>query len=249
MEGNYRWGLPVQASSIAQEIDFGINLLHGAMILIFVLWGIFFTYLLIRYRRRDGVKAEYHEEGVLKSLVPDALVLIFELGLIFLYAIPAWSRIKLNFPKPEEANNIQVVAEQFAWNIQYPGPDGQFGRREAKFIDSANVLGLDPEDPAGKDDIVTLNEMHVPLGKPTLIQLSSKDVIHSFFIPEFRIKQDATPGLKVPMWFTPTRAGKYELACAQLCGNQHASMRGDVYAETPEEFAAWLKEQAAAKSQ
>ena len=136
------------------------------------------------------------------------------------------------------------VAEQFGWNIQYPGPDGQFGRKSFEFIDSSNVLGLDPEDPAGKDDVVTLNQLYIPTGKPTLVYLSSKDVIHSFFIPEFRIKQDATPGMKVSMWFEPNRVGKYEIGCAQLCGIGHATMRGDVEVQTPEDFDAWLKRQA-----
>lgn len=244
---NYGWGLPIQASTIAAEIDFGINLMHWIMLAIFVGWGIFFTYLLIRYRKKEGVRAEYHEGGTLKSLIPDALVLVIEILLVVFYAIPGWARIKLNFPKPEDSNNMRIVAEQFAWNIQYPGKDGQFGRIGAQFIDSSNVLGLDPEDPAGKDDIVTLNDIHIPVGKPTLVELSSKDVIHSFFIPEFRIKQDATPGMKIPVWFEPTKAGKYELACAQLCGNAHASMRADVIAETQDEFAAWLKSQAPSK--
>lgn len=217
------------------------------MLLIFVLWGIFFTYLLIRYRRREGVSARSAHEGPLKSLIPDAIILIFELALIFLYAIPSWSRIKFDLPKPEEANNVHIIAEQFAWNVQYPGADGKFGRRDAKFIDSGNVLGLDPEDPPGKDDIVTLNELHVPLGRKTLVSLTSKDVIHSFFVPEFRVKQDAMPGMEIPLWFEPTIAGKFEIACAQLCGIAHANMRGDVYAHSPEEYREWLASQAAAK--
>lgn len=247
MNGGFNWGLPEAASTFAPEIDFGIGLIHWAMVLIFILWGIFFTYLLIRYRRQEGVPAERKHEGVLKSLVPDAIVLAFEICLIAFYAIPGWGRIKLNFPKPEDSNLVNVVAEQFAWNIQYPGPDGKFGRGDAKFIDSANVLGLDPEDPDGKDDIVTLNELHVPLGKPTLIRLTSKDVIHSFFVPAFRIKQDAVPGMNISMWFEPSRAGKYEIGCSQLCGIGHANMRGDVEAQSPEEFKAWLGSQSAAK--
>lgn len=245
---NYGWGLPVQASSFAAEVDFGINLIQGAMIAIFILWGIFFAYLLWRYRKREGMRAEYQEHGLMQSLIPDGIVLVFEIALLVFYAIPGWGRIKLQFPKPEESNNMRVVAEQFAWNIQYPGPDGKFGGIDAKHVDSSNVLGLDPGDPAGKDDVVTLNEIHVPLDKPTLVELSSKDVIHSFFIPEFRVKQDAMPGMKIPVWFTPTRPGKYELVCAQLCGNAHATMRADVIAESSQEFSAWLKSSAPAEN-
>jgi cytochrome c oxidase subunit 2 len=150
----------------------------------------------------------------------------------------------LTVPKAEESNVVEIVAEQFAWNVQYAGQDGQFGRRDPKFIDSGNVLGLDPEDPAGKDDIITINEVHVPLGKPTLLYLTSKDVIHSFFVPAFRVKTDAMPGMRIPLWFEPTRAGKYEIACSQLCGIGHSKMRGDVVVDTPEEFEAWLASQA-----
>lgn len=244
MNGNYGWGLPIQASTFAREIDFGIYLIHAAMIVIFVLWGVFFTYLLIRYRRRPGVPAVAKHGGLWNSLAPDIVVLIFEIGLIAFYAIPGWTRIKMRFPDPTESNVVEIIAEQFAWNIQYPGRDGRFGRKDPSFIDSANLVGLDPNDPAGKDDILTLNQLHIPLGKPTLVYLSSKDVIHSLFIPEFRIKQDATPGLKVRVWFEPTMTGKFEIACAQLCGAQHSNMRGDVEVHEPEAFKAWLKEQA-----
>ena len=245
MNGNYGWGLPVQASTFAKDVDFGINLIHAAMILIFVLWGIFFAYLLFKYRRREGVKASYGHEGILKSLIPDFIVLLFEIGLVVLYAVPGWGRMKLHAPEPALSNNIRIVAEQFAWNIHYPGPDGKFGRISVDFIDSANVLGLDPGDPDGKDDVVTLNELHVPLGKPTLAELTSKDVIHSFFIPEFRIKQDAVPGMATPVWFEPILEGHFEISCAQLCGIGHSSMRGDVYSHSPEGFESWLKERLA----
>ena len=245
---NYGWGLPVAASTFAPTIDFGIRFIHYAMFVIFVLWGMFFVYLLIRYKQRDGVRASYGEHGLFWSLVPDGLVLIFEIGLVVFYALPGWSRMKQNFPRPEDSVNLRIVAQQFAWNVQYPGPDGQFGRRDAKFIDSTNVLGVDPEDPAGKDDVILLNEMHLPVDKPVLIQLSSQDVIHSFFVPEFRIKQDATQGLLIPVWFQPNRIGKYEIACAQLCGNGHATMHGGVEVHSASDYDAWLKSAAPSHS-
>jgi len=215
------------------------------MISIFVLWGIFFVYLLIRYRARPGHKVDHKDPSHMASLAPDIAVLVFEIGLVVFYAIPSWGRIKIDFPEPSESNNIAIIAEQFAWNIHYPGEDGQFGAISAKFIDSGNVLGLDPNDPASKDDIVTLNELHVPLGKPTLVKLTSKDVIHSFFIPSFRIKQDAMPGLATKVWFEPTMEGHFEISCAQLCGIAHSNMRGDVYVHSQEDFDSWLAKAAA----
>ncbi|MBI4386014.1 MAG: hypothetical protein HY551_01400 [Elusimicrobia bacterium] len=243
MKGNYGWGLPVAASTFAGPIDFGIKLIHAAMFAIFILWAIFFAYLLLRYRRREGRSAQAGYESPLKSLIPDFFVLVFEIALIVFYAIPNWHRIKIAGPSPDTALVVELVAEQFAWNFQYPGPDGKFGRRDVQFIEPANPIGLDPQDPAGKDDITTVNELHVPLGKPTILNMSSKDVIHSFFVPEFRVKQDIVPGMKISLWFEPTLAGRFEIGCAQLCGVAHSMMRGDAYVHTPSEYEAWLKAQ------
>jgi cytochrome c oxidase subunit II len=246
MNGNYGWGLPIAASTYAQDIDFGIKLIHYAMIAIFVLWGIFFTYLLIRYRQRPGVAAEREKEhhGVLStSLLPDIIVMVFEIALIIFYAIPVWNNIKTKFPDEAAANRIDIVAEQFAWNVHYPGKDGKFGARKPELIHFSNPLGLDPNDKDGADDIILANEVRMPLGKPTLIRLTSKDVIHSFFVPEFRVKQDAMPGMTIPVWVEPSLEGTFEISCAQLCGFAHSVMRGDVVVETPEKFAAWLKSQ------
>lgn len=269
---NYGWGLPIAASTYAGKIDFGIYLIHAAMIGIFVLWGIFFAYLLIKYRKRDGVPAvrEDHGEtparisvpdsfskfpfaqilsensGELKSLIPDLIVMLFEICLIVFYALPVWSSIKMQMPDEKDAVVVSVVAEQFGWDIHYPGADGTFGRLKPELVHFNNPLGLDKTDPAAADDIVVGNELHLQLGKKTLIKLTSKDVIHDFFVPEFRIKQDALPGMEIPVWIEPTRAGRYELACAQLCGFGHSLMRADVYVDTPEDYEKWLKSRLAA---
>lgn len=241
----FNWGLPAAASTYAGQIDFGIRVIHWAMLLIFVLWGIFFTYLLVKYRRRDGVAAQREEShSVLKSLLPDFLVMAFELVLIFTYALPVWSKIKMDSPSEEASNRVDIIAEQFAWNAHYPGADGKFGRREPKLVHFSNPIGLDREDPAAADDVVTANEIHMPLGKPTLIRLSSKDVIHSFFVPEFRIKQDAVPGMVIPVWVEPTLEGSFDVACAQLCGFAHSLMHGSVVVSQPAEYERWLLAQA-----
>lgn len=247
---HYGWTLPVQASAFAKQVDLGLYVIHGAMLAIFVLWSVFFAYLLIRYRRKEGVSAHRGEEGNhLWSLAPDAAVLLFEIGLVVLYALPQWSRMKMNPPRAEDANRIHVVAEQFNWNVHYPGKDGAFGRRRADLVDLANPLGLDPEDPAAKDDVVTVNRLHLPLGRPTVVELSSKDVIHSFSIPEFRVKQDAVPGMRVPVWFEPTLEGEFELTCAQLCGVGHAMMRATVTVHAAAEYEKWAAKAKAALPQ
>ncbi len=127
--------------------------------------------------------------------------------------------------------------------MHYAGPDGKFGRTMPSLMNMNNPIGLDATDPAAADDVVTQNEIHAPLGKPVLVYLTSKDVIHSFFIPEFRMKTDAVPGLRVPLWFEPTKAGQYEIGCAQLCGIAHYAMRGDFFVLEPKAYDAWLKAQ------
>lgn len=244
---NYGWSLPLAASTYAAKIDFGIWLIHAAMAAIFVLWGIFFTYLLVKYRARPGVPAVREDDkshgaaGELKSLLPDLLVMAFEIALIVFYAIPVWSRIKMSQPDVEPQLKLALIAEQFAWNVHYPGPDGKLGARRLELIHFSNPSGLDKSDPASADDVVLGNELRLPVGKPAVITLTSKDVIHSFFVPEFRIKQDMMPGMKIPLWVEPTVAGKFELTCAQLCGFGHSLMRGDVFVQTPDEFDAWYK--------
>ena len=162
-------------------------------------------------------------------------------------------------PSDNDVHHIRVIAQQFAWNIHYPGEDGKFGDTDIDLVDEeSNPIGL-VRDGSGSDDIVTINQMHLPVNRLVMIHLSSKDVIHSFGIPEMRRKQDAVPGMTIPFFFTPTmttddflqkikgtkRDGKgYEIACAQLCGNSHYRMRGFVTVESEDEFNGWLEEEA-----
>jgi cytochrome c oxidase subunit 2 len=242
---NYTFGLPIAASTFASRIDNSLKLLHWVMGLIFVLWGVFFVYCLVRFRRGKNPQADYGvvKKGAVASFLPDAFVLIFELWLIFAIGFPAWSMIKDDFPLKENSTVVELVAEQFAWNFQYAGADGIFGKRDPKQINSGNTLGIDTSDPASKDDIISINELHVPLGKPTILYMTSKDVIHSFFVPEFRVKQDVVPGMRIPLWFDATKTGRYEIGCAQLCGLGHYRMRAEVVVHTPEEFEAWKTQQ------
>jgi cytochrome c oxidase subunit 2 len=155
-----------------------------------------------------------------------------------------WASIYFS-DQPANATIIQVTGEQFSWTFHYPGADGQFGRTDTKLITSTNTIGLDRDDPMAKDDIVSQNNMHAPIGKPVRVQIRSKDVIHSFFLPNFRVKQDAVPGMGIEVWFTPTRAGQYEIACAELCGLGHYRMKGSlVIDESQDAFNKWLEEAA-----
>jgi cytochrome c oxidase subunit 2 len=133
---------------------------------------------------------------------------------------------------------VEVVAQQFQWNFHYPGADGTFGRTRPELINDAslNYVGLDPADPASKDD-AQMTTLAVPVGRPTELILRSKDVIHSFFVPAFRIKQDAVPGMSIRVHFTPTKVGRYELTCVELCGSLHYNMKSFVLVLPEEEYA------------
>lgn len=248
-------GLPPLAATHGGQIDNLIGWVHIFMLVLFVGWGAFFTYVLIRFRQSRNPVANY---GGVKSHASSYLeggVLVVELVLLFAFSIPLWAARVDHLPAESDALVVHVTAEQFAWNVRYPGPDGIFGRTDIKLIDvQNNPLGLDREDPAAKDDVTTLNQLYLPADRPVIVKLRSKDVIHSFGVPEFRVKQDAIPGLTIPVWFIPdvtteemrARTGKpefqYEIACAQLCGLGHYRMRGFVTVLATDEFQSWMDE-------
>jgi cytochrome c oxidase subunit 2 len=160
------------------------------------------------------------------------------------YAIPAWATRVGGVPDENQAFRVRVVGEQFAWNVHYPGADAKFGRRDIKLVTADNPLGLDRTDPNAKDDITTINQLNLPVDRPVLVHLSSKDVIHSFGLYEMRVKQDAIPGMEIPVWFIPNRIGDYEITCSQLCGLGHFRMRGFVTVQSSADFQQWLADQA-----
>ncbi|HEY7289384.1 MAG TPA: hypothetical protein VH583_06060 [Vicinamibacterales bacterium] len=236
-------GLPVEASAHAGEIDHMISLVHWLMLVLFVGWGAFFAFVLVRFRKGANPRANY--EGA-KGKISKGLevgIVVVEMVLLVFYAIPAWAKRVSNFPSENEAVVVRVVGEQFAWNVQYPGPDGKFGRTDINLVTADNPLGLDRSDPAAKDDITTINQLNLPVDRPVLVHLSTKDVIHSFGLYEMRVKQDAIPGLTIPVWFIPTRVGDYEITCSQLCGLGHFRMRGFLTIQSAADFQSWLADQ------
>lgn len=197
-------GLPIDASAHGHYIDQIIVLLHWLMLVLFVGWGTFFIYSLVRFRQKKNPNADYIGVRSHASSYIEVAVALFEGLLLVGFAIPVWANVWTNYPDEKDAVVIHVVAEQFAWNIHYPGRDGIFGRRDIKLVTSDNPLGLDRSDPHAKDDITTINQLQIPVGKPILIYLTSKDVIHSFALPLLRVKQDAIPGERIPVTFTAT---------------------------------------------
>jgi cytochrome c oxidase subunit 2 len=237
-------GLPVQASAHAAEIDHMISIVHWLMLLMFIGWGGFFIYVLFRFRKGAHPRADYvGAKGKLSKGIEVAIV-IAEVVLLVGYAIPAWAKRVKAFPSESEAVVVRVIGEQFAWNIHYPGPDGKFGRTDINKVSADNPIGLDRTDADAKDDITTINQLTLPVDRPILVHLSSKDVIHSFGLFEMRVKQDAVPGLDIPVWFVPNRIGDYEISCSQLCGLGHYRMRGFLNVKSAADFQAFLTEEA-----
>jgi cytochrome c oxidase subunit 2 len=256
-------GLPPLATTHGGQIDSLIGWMHVFMLILFVGWGAFFVYVLFRFRQSRNPVASYPGVRSHASSYLEGGVLVIEMVFLFAFSIPLWAARVDHVPAEREALVVHVTGEQFAWNVRYAGPDGLFGRTDIKLIDlQNNPLGVDRSDPAAKDDVTTLNQLYLPANKPIIVKLRSKDVIHSFGVPEFRVKQDAIPGLTIPVWFIPnvttaemrTRSGnpdfQYEIACAQLCGLGHYRMRGFVTVLSTEEFQKWMDgEQAKLKEQ
>ena len=236
-------GMPVQASAHAAEIDHMTVLVHWLMLALFVGWGAFYLFVLVRFRKRANPQASYAGAKGKFAKSTEVLIAIIEIVLLVGYAIPAWATRVRDLPSTNDAMVVRVVAEQFAWNIQYPGRDKMFGRVDIKLVSADNPLGLDRSDPNAKDDIATINQLNLPVDRTVLVHLSSKDVIHSFGLYEMRIKQDAIPGMEIPVWFIPTRPGDYEITCSQLCGLGHYRMRGFVTVQTQADFDNWMAEQ------
>jgi cytochrome c oxidase subunit 2 len=248
-------GLPMPASTHAGEIDHMLVLVHWLMLILFVGWGGFFVFVLFRFRKGANPKASYAGAKGKIAKSTEVAVAIVEVVLLIGYAIPAWATRVKQFPKENEAVIVRVVGEQFAWNVHYPGPDGKFGRTDVKLVAADNPLGLDRSDPNAKDDVTTINQLNVPVDRPVLIHLSSKDVIHSFGLYEMRVKQDAVPGMDIPVWFIPDttteamrqKLGKadfeYEITCSQLCGLGHFRMRGFLTVQSAADYKKWMDDQ------
>jgi len=240
-------GLPVLASEHGQQVDNLIIYVHWLMIVLFVGWIAYFAYALFRFHRSRNPKADYVGVKNHASNYIEGAVVIVEAVLLIGVAVPLWAKSVDKFPQESESTVVQVVAQQFNWNLRYPGKDGTFGKQDMHLVSSANVFGVDPADEKGKDDVSVANEMHVVVNKPVIAFISSKDVIHSFKLIAMRVTQDAIPGMRIPIWFKPTKEGRYQINCAQLCGNSHSAMSGGaLIVESQEAFDKWVASKAGA---
>lgn len=239
---NHFLGIVDNASEHGYQIDQMLEFVHWMMLALFVGWSTFFVFALVRFRKSKNPKADYHGVKSHTSTHLEFMVVLMEAVLLLGFAIPIWGK-RVNGLKPtQNVERIRVIGEQFRWNFHYSGTDGTFGRQKSELVSASNPLGLDYSDPAAKDDIVSSNELHLPLAKDVVLDITSKDVVHSLSLPSMRIGQDAIPGMNSPIWFKPIKAGTYEIICGQLCGSGHYAMRATMVVDTPEAYADWQKE-------
>ena len=239
-----RW-LPAAASAHAGTLDAVLTSVHTHMLLIFVVWLAVFVVALIKFRR--GANPTARQQGV-RGLWPAIAiggVIVGDVIILATQALPAWSERIAPPPAGVMPVEIRIAAEQFAWNIHYPGPDRVFGRTGQTFVSASNPVGIDRQDPAAADDIGLLNVLMLPINRTAVIQLTSRDVIHSFTLNEMRVKQDANPGMTARVWFTPVVTGDWEIACSQLCGLGHYRMRGEYHVVDQAAWDRWQTEEVA----
>jgi cytochrome c oxidase subunit II len=243
------WWLPAGVSAAAAGIDQQFAFTYVVMGIVFVLAQCSLGYFVWKYRDRgQPSKVEYSHGNTTLELVWTLLTAVLFVGLN-LMGSRIWAAERFE-PAHERALPVEVTGMQFAWYFRYAGPDGKFGLTSPKLMDPSSgseaAIGLDTSDPAAKDDIVT-GTMFLPVNREVDLTLKAVDVIHSFFVPNFRFKQDAVPGLAIHMHFTPTQIGDYEIACAELCGLGHYKMHGVVKVVSQEDFDKWLAAREAEK--
>jgi cytochrome c oxidase subunit 2 len=226
------WMPPLKGDRVA--IDHGIAVSLAVTGVVFILTNVLLAWVSYRYADRPGAVASYwHDHAGLEwSWTGVTAIILF----LFLFgALRLWGQI-VNTPAPADALLVEVTGQQFAWNVRYPGPDGTLGRTDHRQASQENPTGVDKADPASADDVLLLNQLYLPQGRAVTLQIRSMDVLHSLFLPNFRVKQDAVPGMTIRTWFVPRDTGQFEIACAEHCGLGHYRMRGQVHVVPAAEF-------------
>ena len=232
------WFTPI--ASNWSSMDDTIVLTFWVTGLVFIAITIFMIYCVIKYRHSENKKAAYEPEH---RGLEAWLVILTTIGVIILLApgLKVWNDF-INVP--DDAHEVEVVAQQWQWSYRYPGVDGKLGTADIKHMNADNPLGVNPDDPNGQDDIITSgSQLHLPIDKPVKVLLRSKDTLHNFYVPQFRAKMDIVPGLVSSIWLTPIREGTFEVLCAELCGVGHYNMRSHVVVESAITYDIWLNQQ------
>jgi cytochrome c oxidase subunit 2 len=232
------WWAPI--ASNWDYIDDTISLTFWITGIVFTAVILFMAYCVFRFRHQEGRRAAYEPESKKLELW---LTIVTSVGVAAMLApgLFVWHRF---VTVPEGASEFEVVGQQWLWSFRLPGEDGKLGAADPDNVSAENPLGLSPDDPNGQDDVVIQgDDLHLPIGKPLKVLMRSIDVLHNFYVPEFRAKMDMVPGMVTYFWFTPTRTGTFEILCFELCGLGHPDMRGVVVVEEESDYQAWLQEQ------
>ncbi|MCH8537283.1 MAG: cytochrome c oxidase subunit II [Alkalimonas sp.] len=232
------WFTPLASNWSA--IDSTVELTFWITGIVFVAVNAFLVYVIVRYRHKPGLKADYEPENK-KLEVWLSIGTTIGIAAMLAPGLYVWGQF---VKPPDNAIEVEAVGQQWHWSYRFPGEDGQLGKVDTRLITEDNPFGLDPSDPAGQDDILIFsNELVLPLDQPVKVLLRSKDVIHNFTVPQFRVKMDLVPGMLSYLWFTPTRTGAFDLMCEELCGIGHYAMRGRVVVKEQSDFDDWLARQ------
>jgi cytochrome c oxidase subunit 2 len=239
----FHWWSPWWFTPLASNwstIDTTVNITLYITGVVFVAVNLFMAYAVFRFRHKADQRSKYEPENKKLELW---LTGVTAVGVIAMLApgLVVWADF---IDVPEEAHVIEVMGEQWQWRYRLPGQDGKLGEVDSRYVSQTNPFGISPNDEAGSDDvIVDSSELHLPIDRPVKVLLRSKDVLHDFAVPQFRVKMDMVPGTVSYVWFTPTRTGKFDILCMELCGIAHYTMRGHVVVDEQDRFDAWLDEQ------
>jgi cytochrome c oxidase subunit 2 len=243
-ESNLYWA-PECVTVGGKKVDSLLNFIFYLTGAVFLLTQAVYIYYLVKYRKRPGSKAYYSHGNNKLEIIWTAIPTAIFIGLV-IYSNRLWS--ELHSEPPADSVKIDIVSYQFGWDMRYPGADGKLGKVDTKLYSVDNKFALVPDDPAGADDFSS-TELVIPVGKPVHIYLHSRDVIHSFYVPQFRLYQAAVPGRTIAwVWFETTKTGNFQLACSQICGSGHYNMKAPIRVVTQEEFDKWQAGKIAAKA-
>jgi len=235
-------GLQENYSAHGDQVDHLLDVVHWFMIVLFVGWTVFFFVCLFKFWHKRNPKASYAGVQSHISSHMEVAVIIIEAVLLLGFAFPLWANRVDEWDRVKDMNpiRVRVVGWQFGWTYHYPGLDGKYGRTDPDLISESNSLGIDYSDPNAHDDF-TDTTLKLPVNRPAVLNVGTKDVIHNYAIVPMRIQQDAIPGKEIPMWFTPVKPMETSVVCAQLCGEGHANMSGAMEVIPEAEYNDWAK--------
>jgi|GEM_PF-125452 len=237
-------GLPEIASEHGGMVDHMLEMVNWFMLLLFVGWSAFLVIVFTKFRKSRSPKADYHGVRGHASTHIEIGVIIVEAILLLGFAFPLWAQQSVNYPTGNDVVKLRAMGEKFLWNFQYAGNDSSLGKVHLKYIDVAggNSIGRDLKDANGNDDFVKGGTLTLPVDRPVIIDVNSKDVIHNLALVSMRVAQDATPGVHAHMWFKPTKTGTWDIICGQLCGPGHSGMKATLEVVSQKEFDEFVKE-------